>query len=171
MKIKQTSTFNKANASGIADWLCTTCLWTPQNIQLRRLCHRNWRAARIPKVLFTGADFVTLSFAFGLCRALAEILRRWSAHLFIYSNDYAPSMITASSVTRINATAHFIRSNTRNVFKVLIFFHSRSSKAQKLFQNSTRTRFLGSIFRNKTADGKLFSEFFYRRASWSPLTG
>lgn len=129
----------------MADWLCTICLWTLQNIQLRRLCHKNsWRAARIPKVLFTSADFVTLSFAFGLCRALAEILRRWSAHLFIYFNDNAPSMITASSVTRINATAHFISSNTRNVFKVLIFFtrdprkHKNFFKTQRAHVSSVR---------------------------------
>lgn len=169
MKIKQTSTFNEANAFGMADWLCTTCLWTPQNIQLRRLCHRNsWRAARVPKVLFTGADFVTLSFAFGLrsdtCGNSSSMI---NSFVYLFDDFYAPSMIIASSVTRIDATAHFINSNTRNVFKVLIFPLAIILKNRN-FQLNART-FLRSVFRNKTADCELFSWFFYRRASRSPL--
>lgn len=90
--------------------------------------------------------------------------------ILTYFNDFAPSMITASSVMRINATAHFINSNTKNVFKVLIFFlHSRSSKAQNYFSKRAHVSSIRYSV-TKTADGELFSEFFYRRALRSPLT-
>lgn len=52
-------------------------------------------------------------------------------------------MIIASSVTRIDATAHFISSNTRNVFRVLIFFTRGDPQKHRKF--STQRAHFSSV--------------------------